>query len=99
MSKIATARCRMNSHSSGLIRNVNRSKGEAPMKRYIAIAAILIAASFTLPDDLSPHALASGAKCTGANPCRACSTCEYCKHCAKEGGTCGICKPKKKPAE
>jgi hypothetical protein len=70
------------------------------MKRLLAIAVILIAAAFTLPDNLSPHALASGAKCLGRNPCRACSTCEYCKHCAKDGGTCGVCKPSnKKPGE
>jgi hypothetical protein len=31
------------------------------MKRLLAIAAILAAASFTLPDNLSPHAFASGA--------------------------------------
>jgi hypothetical protein len=42
--------------------------GDALMKRYIAVVAILITAAFTLTDDLSPHALASGAKCVGANP-------------------------------
>jgi hypothetical protein len=39
---------------------------------------------------LSQTALAT---CTGANPCSACKNCKYCKHCAKEGGTCGVCKP------
>ena len=39
---------------------------------------------------LSQTALAT---CTGANPCNACKNCKYCKHCAKEGGTCGVCKP------
>jgi hypothetical protein len=67
------------------------------MKRLLAVAAILLTATFTLPDNLSAHALASGAKCYGRNPCKACSTCEYCKHCAKDGGTCGVCKPKAKP--
>jgi len=33
------------------------------------------------------------ATCTGANPCKACKNCKYCKHCAKDGGTCGVCKP------
>jgi len=36
------------------------------------------------------------ATCTGADPCKACKNCKYCKHCAKDGGTCGICKPKPK---
>jgi hypothetical protein len=67
------------------------------MKRILAIAAILVAATFTLPDNLSVHAF--GAKCVGATPCRACKTCEYCKYCAVNGGTCGVCKPKKKPQE
>ena len=35
----------------------------------------------------------SFATCTGANPCSACKNCKYCKHCAKDGGTCGVCKP------
>ncbi len=37
------------------------------------------------------------ATCYGNTPCRACKNCRYCKHCAREGGTCGVCKPEAKP--
>ena len=37
---------------------------------------------------------AGTATCTGNNPCNACKNCRYCGHCAKEGKTCGVCKPK-----
>ena len=36
------------------------------------------------------------ATCYGDDPCRACKNCKYGKHCAKEGGKCGVCKPKTK---
>jgi hypothetical protein len=39
------------------------------------------------------------ARCTGSASCRACKNCRYCKHCAKQGGTCGVCKPKKNKGE
>lgn len=37
------------------------------------------------------------ARCTGSATCRACKNCHYCAYCAKGGGTCGVCKPEKKP--
>lgn len=65
------------------------------MKRILTISIILIAGAFALPDNLN----ATAARCVGADPCRACKTCEHCKRCAKEGLTCGVCKPRKKPGE
>lgn len=65
------------------------------MKRILTIVVILIAGAFALPDNLS----GSTAKCVGADPCRACTTCGYCQRCAKQGLTCGVCKPKRKPGE
>lgn len=38
------------------------------------------------------------AKCVGRDPCGACTSCRSCAHC-KKGGTCGVCKPKKKSSE
>lgn len=37
--------------------------------------------------------LTEAAKCIGSPLCTACKNCRYCGHCAKEGGTCGVCKP------
>jgi hypothetical protein len=68
------------------------------MKRLLAVS-VLVLSAFTLPDNLSPHAFASGARCIGANPCRACTTCGYCKRCNEGGGTCGVCRPSKKRPE
>ena len=38
---------------------------------------------------------AAMATCTGKTPCNACKNCRFCGHCAKDGKTCGVCKPKK----
>jgi hypothetical protein len=54
----------------------------------LALSALLL----TLPEN---HATSAAATCTGARACNACKTCNYCGHCAKQGGTCGVCKPKK----
>jgi hypothetical protein len=37
-----------------------------------------------------------GRGCSGNEYCTACKNCSGCKNCAKEGGTCGVCKPVKK---
>lgn len=42
------------------------------------------------------QAVAHAATCTGSNPCNACKNCSSCAHCAKRGGTCGVCKAKRK---
>jgi hypothetical protein len=65
------------------------------MKRILIIAAMLAIAALALPDNLS----GSTARCVGADPCAACKTCEHCQRCAKQGLTCGVCKPRKKPGE
>lgn len=62
------------------------------MKRLITITVILIVGAFALPDNLNGS---SAARCVGADPCRACKTCEHCQRCAKQGLTCGVCKPRK----
>jgi len=34
-------------------------------------------------------------RCTGSTYCTACSNCSACKWCFQNGGTCGVCSPKK----
>jgi hypothetical protein len=70
------------------------------MFRRITFATIICLSLWSLPHDINAlgESAPAFAKCTGATPCRACKNCRYCKHCAKDGGTCGVCKPpKKKP--
>lgn len=56
-------------------------------------------AVFALPHNLNAHSESAPAfaKCYGRTPCRACKNCRYCAHCNQGGGTCGVCKPPRKP--
>lgn len=67
------------------------------MIRRIALATVLVLGVFSMPDNINGHSDSAPAfaRCTGAKNCRACKNCNYCKHCAKNGGTCGVCKPKR----
>ena len=58
--------------------------------------ALLWALLVGTPVPLKPIDLARG--CNGSDSCTACKNCTGCKHCAKDGGTCGVCKPPKKPS-
>lgn len=60
------------------------------MKKVALIFALFVL-MLTVPENNSASA---GATCTGATPCSACKNCKYCGHCAKEGGKCGVCKPR-----
>jgi hypothetical protein len=55
----------------------------------------LIALVLLLVFQQSSSVEAALAICTGKTPCSACKNCRYCGHCAKDGKTCGVCKPKK----
>ncbi|HTG16028.1 MAG TPA: hypothetical protein VK747_12330 [Blastocatellia bacterium] len=55
----------------------------------IAVLALLL----TMPENRS---VSASATCVASASCRACKNCNYCGHCAKKGGTCGVCRPKKK---
>lgn len=35
----------------------------------------------------------TGRGCSGSESYSACKNCSGCKHCAKEGGSCGVCRP------
>lgn len=59
------------------------------MKKLTLVVALLTLL-FTVPEN---RAIEAAATCVGDNPCKACKNCKYCRRCAKEGLTCGVCKP------
>lgn len=57
------------------------------MRRKFALLLAVLAINLITP--------ALAARCTGSDPCHACKNCHYCKRCAQEGGTCGVCRPRR----
>lgn len=67
------------------------------MRFAFAVSLLFATAAFAGPKAKTtpkPPAPGHRAGCTGSANCTACKNCSGCKHCKKDGGTCGVCKPK-----
>jgi hypothetical protein len=69
------------------------------MKKLIYAFLLLLAVQATAQTQKKLTAMECGGRgCSGSEYCTACKNCSGCKHCAKNGGSCGVCVPKKKVA-